>query len=785
MQVSSTRQDGILVLSMDGRLDSLGAIDLGDSFERHLEETDRTAVFDMEHVPYLSSAGIRVIISAEKTLKGRRGKLHLSGVQPYPLSVLEMTGFSTLLSLHPSCRDAVLAAHATAARAAEEGEHYPRIWHAKRAEFTVIRTGTDRNTLEIFGTPHEGGTGDSAEGLAIQVNIPSTSSSMGWGAPGRQTGHAKIPEGDFLSLGPVAAWLPPESHDILDYLIIDTKQASIPVTASFLIVSSGSPQFTVKVRSEEEQGIAFSDLIEALQDFARNSTPSYRGILSLTFCGESSRVSLIDTSQPAGLPDPAHASASRERSMAGCAIVADPAYQSGGWDSTILHTLAGDVQVPRGYSPRIMCLMFPTIQEPESSDPCETVSYVLSSGVPAVLRHLSTATTIKRATFHLSIILDVRQNRGTEIVIEGEVRGWNPDYERIVRDVHHECAEIHLHPLSGGFSGSLVFRDDAYDRQGRREMPFVLKLDRWKNIKAEIDGYEGHVKRYIQNNATQIIETGRSGEYGGILYTFVGIQGSQGRISSLEEYYLNHQTGEVLTVFDTLFRKVLRAWYGQPRLKDLPLYRVYADIFNYGAVKEWAKSRYGISPDEEFFELPYGLGRSKNPLYFMDHVLPQRLPSLWNVYEGSVHGDLNMKNVLMDEEKNMWLIDFAMTGHSHILRDIAKLECVLKFEMIPILSEDRLAKLASLEQVFLKPDRFGEIPIIPGYITDSDIQKAFSVIQQLRRYADTITLLDEDIRQYYLALLYYTLCVPAYVSVNEYMKEYAWISSSLLCNTLG
>jgi hypothetical protein len=59
------------------------------------------------------------------------------------------------------------------------------------------------------------------------------------------------------------------------------------------------------------------------------------------------------------------------------------------------------------------------------------------------------------------------------------------------------------------------------------------------------------------------------------------------------------------------------------------------------------------------------------------------------------------------------------------------------------------------------------------------------VIQQLRRYADTITLLDEDIRQYYLALLYYTLCVPAYVSVNEYMKEYAWISSSLLCNTLG
>jgi len=73
-------------------------------------------------------------------------------------------------------------------------------------------------------------------------------------------------------------------------------------------------------------------------------------------------------------------------------------------------------------------------------------------------------------------------------------------------------------------------------------MPFVLKLDRWENISAEIEGYEGHVKRYIQNNATQIIETCRSGDYGGILYTFVGIQGLQGRISSLEEYYLTHST---------------------------------------------------------------------------------------------------------------------------------------------------------------------------------------------------------------------------------------------------
>ncbi|MFA5002336.1 MAG: STAS domain-containing protein [Methanolinea sp.] len=151
MQISSVLKDGILVLSLEGRLDSLGALDLGEYLKQHLKETDRTAVFDMEAVPYLSSAGIRTIISAEKMLKGRNGRLHLSRVQPYPLSVLEMTGFSTLLSLHPTCEDAVLAARATVDRAGHTGDASPVSYTLKGADFLVTRTGTDKGVLEITG----------------------------------------------------------------------------------------------------------------------------------------------------------------------------------------------------------------------------------------------------------------------------------------------------------------------------------------------------------------------------------------------------------------------------------------------------------------------------------------------------------------------------------------------------------------------------------------------------------------------------------------------------------
>jgi len=44
-----------------------------------------------------------------------------------------------------------------------------------------------------------------------------------------------------------------------------------------------------------------------------------------------------------------------------------------------------------------------------------------------------------------------------------------------------------------------------------------------------------------------------------------------------------------------------------------------------------AESRYGVSSKEEYVELPHGIGRSLNPLYFMESILPERLHGLERV----------------------------------------------------------------------------------------------------------------------------------------------------------
>ena len=80
--------------------------------------------------------------------------------------------------------------------------------------------------------------------------------------------------------------------------------------------------------------------------------------------------------------------------------------------------------------------------------------------------------------------------------------------------------------------------------------------------------------------------------------------------------------------------------------------------------------------------------------------------------------------------------------------------------------------------------KLSEIPQMPSTVRDPKVLKAFLCVQKLREYANVITLLDEDISQYFFSLFAYTVRVLGYGSVNDYGKKYAWISTSMLCQKL-
>lgn len=92
MKVDFNKKDGELTAVIDGRLDTLTAPE----FESLLVENYKgvsSLVFDCKSLSYISSAGLRVLLTAHKRVAGA---MKLTGVSELVMEVLEMTGFADI-----------------------------------------------------------------------------------------------------------------------------------------------------------------------------------------------------------------------------------------------------------------------------------------------------------------------------------------------------------------------------------------------------------------------------------------------------------------------------------------------------------------------------------------------------------------------------------------------------------------------------------------------------------------------------------------------------------------
>ena len=97
MTIEKNRQGDELNIKLEGRLDTVSAPDLDAVVKNELLGVD-TFILDLEKLQYTSSAGLRVILIAQKTMN-KQGKLILKNVSEAVMEVFEMTGLSDLLTI--------------------------------------------------------------------------------------------------------------------------------------------------------------------------------------------------------------------------------------------------------------------------------------------------------------------------------------------------------------------------------------------------------------------------------------------------------------------------------------------------------------------------------------------------------------------------------------------------------------------------------------------------------------------------------------------------------------
>ena len=96
MEIKTNTDGAKLTITVSGRVDTVTAPEL----EAGLKFGDATCVvIDLGDVPYMSSAGLRLLLTAHKTMLGKGGELQVANAQPSVKEVLDITGFSDILNL--------------------------------------------------------------------------------------------------------------------------------------------------------------------------------------------------------------------------------------------------------------------------------------------------------------------------------------------------------------------------------------------------------------------------------------------------------------------------------------------------------------------------------------------------------------------------------------------------------------------------------------------------------------------------------------------------------------
>ena len=97
LNIQKTQENDSILYQLEGRLDTVTAPELEASLHEALVETTNL-VLDFEKLDYISSAGLRVLLSAQKIINNQ-GTMKVIHVNETIMEIFEVTGFNEILTI--------------------------------------------------------------------------------------------------------------------------------------------------------------------------------------------------------------------------------------------------------------------------------------------------------------------------------------------------------------------------------------------------------------------------------------------------------------------------------------------------------------------------------------------------------------------------------------------------------------------------------------------------------------------------------------------------------------
>ena len=351
----------------------------------------------------------------------------------------------------------------------------------------------------------------------------------------------------------------------------------------------------------------------------------------------------------------------------------------------------------------------------------------------------------------------------------------------------HDAKGIIVRPLIQGHSGVGVLRIQPFYKNKGMGRELIVKFGDVQQIEEEYKNFKEFVEPFLGSGRnTTILAMRRTTHLAGILYSLLGTTSDE--LVDFGKFYHQFDLSQIESALERLFLSTCGAWYANHDYQQpLNLTADYQQLFRYTQKElEQILSRKlkSVRRNRKLIFDSLNSERSfTNPLLAIESITLTR-----PTYIATTHGDCNPHNLLVDNTGHVWLIDFQDTGKGHILRDVATLDSVVRFQLLEA-HQATLAERLLMEEALCSIDRFSQVGQLTTRFSaeNQSLAKAYATIVHLRRLACRLVEHNpnDDISEYYIALLYNALNTLRFSSLQQVQREHALLSASLLVDKLG
>jgi anti-anti-sigma factor len=99
MEINTRREKDIVIVTVKGRMGEVSAPEFEEKMNELIDKGETKFLVDLEGLEYISSAGLRGLLAAAKTLKEKDGQIFLSGLMGAVREVFEISQFISIFQI--------------------------------------------------------------------------------------------------------------------------------------------------------------------------------------------------------------------------------------------------------------------------------------------------------------------------------------------------------------------------------------------------------------------------------------------------------------------------------------------------------------------------------------------------------------------------------------------------------------------------------------------------------------------------------------------------------------